>query len=47
MRAKKEGLTPNEICEKYWKIHDSVYRWFDIDFDIFGRTSTPKHTEIT
>lgn len=47
MRARKEGLTPNEICEKYWKVHDSVYRWFDIDFDIFGRTSTPKHTKIT
>ncbi|KRX09065.1 Aminoacyl-tRNA synthetase, class 1a, anticodon-binding [Pseudocohnilembus persalinus] len=47
MRAKQEGLTPDEICSKYWKIHDSVYRWFDIDFDKFGRTHTEKHTKIT
>ena len=28
-------------------IHKQVYEWFDCDFDTFGRTSTPKHTEIT
>lgn len=46
MAARKEGLTPREICDKYWKIHNQVYQWFDIDFDIFGRTSTEKHTKI-
>ena len=46
-RALEEGLTPQELCDRYYKIHDEVYRWFNIAFDRFGRTSTPKHTEIT
>lgn len=46
MAARKEGMTPREICDKYWVIHDQVYKWFDIDFDIFGRTSSEKHTAI-
>ena len=24
-----------------------MYKWFNIAFDSYGRTSTPKHTEIT
>ena len=45
-KAKQEGCTPREICDKYFKIHYEVYKWFDIDFNYFGRTSTPKQTEI-
>ncbi|MDR3161776.1 MAG: methionine--tRNA ligase, partial [Spirochaetaceae bacterium] len=26
--------------------HADIYRWFNIDFDIFGRTTTPIQTEI-
>ncbi|KAJ4824393.1 hypothetical protein Tsubulata_026337 [Turnera subulata] len=36
----------NIIGCKYHAIHKEVYEWFDISFDVFGRTSTPKHTEI-
>mmetsp|Transcript_5981 Transcript_5981/g.3391 ORF Transcript_5981/g.3391 Transcript_5981/m.3391 type:complete len:99 (-) Transcript_5981:267-563(-) len=39
-KAIEEGITPEEICQKYYKIHKEVYDYFDIDFDIFGRTST-------
>ncbi|MCK4319524.1 methionine--tRNA ligase [Candidatus Micrarchaeota archaeon] len=46
-KALEEGVSPKEICDKYYKIHKEVYDWFEISFDIFGRTSTPKHTEIT
>eukprot|EP01083_Nonionella_stella_P051122 135763_1 len=46
-KAKQEGVSPQEICEKYYKIHKEIYEWFDIDFDIFGRTSTSEQTEIT
>ncbi|VDM19277.1 unnamed protein product [Hydatigera taeniaeformis] len=46
-RAHSEGLTPQEITDKYHKLHCQVYDWFDIHFDYFGRTSTPIHTEIT
>jgi methionyl-tRNA synthetase len=46
-RAREEGITPREVCTRYYKIHDDIYRWFNISFDRFGRTSTEKHTEIT
>jgi methionyl-tRNA synthetase len=46
-RALEEGITPKELCDRYYQIHSDVYRWFNISFDHFGRTSTPKHTEIT
>ncbi|XP_068621772.1 methionine--tRNA ligase, cytoplasmic [Battus philenor] len=45
-KALEEGVTPREICDKYFDIHNAVYRWFDIGFDYFGRTSTAEQTEI-
>ena len=45
-RALQEGVTPQELCDYYHEIHKAIYRWFDIDFDYFGRTSTPLQTEI-
>ncbi|MBU0533073.1 methionine--tRNA ligase [Candidatus Micrarchaeota archaeon] len=47
IKALEEGVTPREICDKYYKIHKDIYEWFGIKFDIFGRTSTEKHTKIT
>eukprot|EP00108_Taenia_solium_P006803 TsM_000773500 transcript=TsM_000773500 gene=TsM_000773500 len=46
-RAQAEGLTPQQLTDKYHKLHCQIYDWFDIHFDYFGRTSTPVHTEIT
>ena len=45
--ALKEKCTPQELCDKYHKIHKYIYEWFDIDFDYFGRTSTELHSQIT
>ena len=45
-KALVEKKNPKEICDFYNRIHSEVYENFDIDFDYFGRTSTPKHTEI-
>ncbi|XP_061335975.1 methionine--tRNA ligase, cytoplasmic isoform X3 [Pezoporus flaviventris] len=45
-KAVEEGLTPQEICDKYNAIHTDIYRWFDISFDCFGRTTTPSQTTI-
>ncbi|KAL3681854.1 hypothetical protein R1sor_024810 [Riccia sorocarpa] len=45
-KALEEGITPKEICDKYHAIHKEIYEWFDIDFDMFGRTSTPEQTVI-
>uniref|UniRef100_A0A667WWS3 Methionine--tRNA ligase, cytoplasmic n=1 Tax=Myripristis murdjan TaxID=586833 RepID=A0A667WWS3_9TELE len=45
-KAREEGLTPQQICDKYHAVHASIYKWFQIDFDFFGRTTTKKQTEI-
>ncbi|XP_074785774.1 methionine--tRNA ligase, cytoplasmic isoform X3 [Athene noctua] len=45
-KAVEEGLTPQEICDKYNAIHADIYRWFNISFDYFGRTTTPYQTTI-
>lgn len=46
-KALEEKVTPEELCAKYNKIHAEVYEWFEIGFDIFGRTPTKQHTEIS
>lgn len=46
-KAIEEGMTPRQICDKYHTIHKRIYEWFDCDTDLFGRTSTEKHTQIT
>lgn len=45
-RAAKEGVSPKELCDHFHAIHRDIYKWFNIGFDYFGRTSTPKQTEI-
>lgn len=55
MKALEEDKSCYDICTEYGKIHATVYKWFSIEFDYFGRTSTnnPKedkdwlHTKIT
>ena len=44
--ALEEKCTPRQICDKYHSIHADVYKWFNISFDVFGRTTTEKQTEI-
>lgn len=39
-KALEECLTPQEICDKYYVIHNETYCWFNISFDYFGRTTT-------
>jgi methionyl-tRNA synthetase len=45
-RAAEEGVTPSEICAKYFALHRDIYAWFDCKFDKFGRTTTDEQTEI-
>lgn len=45
-KAMAEGTTPQEICDRYHKVHAQVYEWFEIGFDHFGRTTTPEQTDI-
>ncbi|MDR0655986.1 MAG: methionine--tRNA ligase [Treponema sp.] len=46
-RAAEEGISPRELCDRYHAIHADIYRWFNIAFDKFGRTSTPIQSEVT
>lgn len=46
-KAIQDGKTCQQICDYYHDIHAKIYKWFDCDFDKFGRTTTPKQTAIT
>ncbi|MCL2174932.1 MAG: methionine--tRNA ligase, partial [Treponema sp.] len=46
-KAAQEGITPKELCDRYHAIHADIYKWFNISFDKFGRTSAPVQTEVT
>lgn len=46
-KAREEGVTPKELCDKYYDLHVKIYDWFNIKFDIFGRTSMDNHKKIT
>lgn len=47
VKAAEEEITPEKICDKYYKIHKEIYEWFNINFDIFGRTHTREHIKHT
>jgi methionyl-tRNA synthetase len=43
LRAKKEGISPQEIVDKYHSIISDSFRKFSISFDIYHRTSSDIH----
>ncbi|WFD19239.1 methionine--tRNA ligase [Malassezia caprae] len=45
-KALEDKVSPQALCDKYHALHAQVYEWFQIGFDHFGRTTTPKQTEI-
>lgn len=47
LRAKKEGLSPQDIVDKYDGIIRNAFIDFDINFDIFHRTSSELHHETS
>ncbi len=46
-KALEEGITPKEVCDKYFALQKEIYEWFECDFDCFGRTSDVANHEIT
>lgn len=46
LKAIEEKCTPQELCDKYNALHAEVYEWFNIGFDVFGRTPTQQQTDI-
>lgn len=47
IRAMQEKIGCKELCEKYNELHKEIYDWFNISFDVWGKTSTESQTEIT
>ncbi|NIJ53526.1 methionine--tRNA ligase [Dyadobacter arcticus] len=45
IRAKKEGLTPQQVVDKYYTQIDNSFRDLGISFDIYSRTSRKIHHE--
>ncbi len=45
IRAKKEGVTPQKIVDKYHSIIKKSFEDFGIEFDIYSRTSGKTHHE--
>ncbi len=45
LRAKKEGLSPRDIIDKYHELNKSTFQQLGISFDIYHRTSDPLHYE--
>ncbi len=45
IRAMKEGISPQEVVDKYHKIIGDSFKGMGISFDIFSRTSTEVHAQ--
>lgn len=43
LKAKKEGITPQEVVDKYHKIIGDSFKEFGVSFDIYHRTSSAMH----
>ena len=46
MKARKEGVTPREIVDRYHEMMRDALAGFCVQFDIYSRTSSPKHAEV-
>jgi len=47
IKARKEGISPQEVVDRYYKIIKDSFADFGISFDIFSRTSKPIHHETS
>ena len=43
IKAKKEGITPQQVVDRYHEIIEKSFRRLGISFDIYSRTSSPTH----
>ena len=45
LKAKKEGVTPQDVVDRYHKIIKESFQKFGISFDVYSRTSSKIHYE--
>lgn len=46
LRAKKEGVTPQDVCDRYHKMIKDSFEEFGISFDIYSRTTSETHNKF-
>ena len=46
IRAKKEGITPQDVVDRYHKIIKDSFEGFGISFDVYSRTTSDTHKEL-
>lgn len=47
IKAKKEGITPQEVVDKYYGIIKDSFEQFGISFDLYSRTSNQVHHQTS
>ena len=45
IRARKEGVTPQDVVDRYHKLIKDSFEEFGISFDVYGRTTSKVHGE--
>lgn len=46
LRAKKDGISPQDIVDKYHELNKKAFEDFKVNFDIYHRTSAPEHHKV-
>lgn len=46
VEADKEGITPKQLTDRYYKVQQEVFKKLWVDFDIFSRTSSEEHVKV-
>ncbi|MCQ2074247.1 MAG: methionine--tRNA ligase [Bacteroidaceae bacterium] len=46
IRARKEGVTPKDIIDRYHYLMKDTFEGMGISFDVYGRTSSPTHEKL-
>ena len=47
IRAQKEGVTPQQVVDKYHALIRDSFRDFNVSFDVYSRTSSATHAEVS
>lgn len=46
LEAMRQGLTPKELCDRYYPLQKEVFEKLGIKFDVFSRTSKQVHYDV-
>ena len=47
IRAQKEGVTPQQVLDKYHVLIRDSFKDFNVSFDVYSRTSSATHAEVS